>query len=51
MWLERYDRNHEPDDLRAATLRLHDFLDVREERRRQPRRPRLRLIPGGERRN
>ena len=44
IWLERYERNHEPDDLRAATLRLHDFLDARGERRRQPR---LRVILGG----
>ena len=29
VWLERYDRNHEPDDLLAATLRLQDFLDAR----------------------
>ena len=51
VWLERYDRNHEPDDLRAATLRLQDFLDARGERRRQPRRPQLRLIAGGKRGN
>lgn len=51
VWLERYDRIHEPDDLRAATLRLHDFLDARGERRRQARRPPLRLVTGGKRDN
>jgi len=44
--LERYEQTQEPDDLRAATLRRHDFLDARGERRRQPRRPQLRLISG-----
>ena len=47
MWLERYDHNHEPDDLRAATLRVQDFLDARGERRKQPRHPQLRVIFGG----
>lgn len=44
VWLERYDHTHEPDDLRAATLRLHDFhfLDARGERRRQAGRPQTR---------